>query len=71
MQRRKWTRTAICLAATSVITLTILYFAAAPHLTPARPGKRNDGRLRTVRNRLSAKALSTSNRTLPPPESAS
>ena len=35
MQRRKWTRTAICLAATSVITLTILYFAAAPHLTPA------------------------------------
>ena len=35
MQRRKWTRTAICLAATAVITLTVLYFAAAPHLAPA------------------------------------
>ena len=35
MQRRKWTKTAICLAATSVITLALLYFAAAPRLTPA------------------------------------
>ncbi len=35
MQRKKWTRTAICLAATAATALTILYFVTAPHLTPA------------------------------------
>ncbi|MDE0076259.1 MAG: SIMPL domain-containing protein [Caldilineaceae bacterium] len=35
MQRRKWTRTATCLAATAATALTILYFVTAPHLTPA------------------------------------
>ena len=34
MQRRKWTRTTICLAATAAITLTLLHFVTAPHLTP-------------------------------------
>jgi len=35
MQRKNWTRTAICLAATSATVLTVLYFVTAPHLTPA------------------------------------
>ena len=35
MQRRQWTRTAICLAATSAIALTVLYFVAAPYMTSA------------------------------------
>lgn len=35
MQRRKWTRTAICLAAATAITLTVLYFVTGPHWTPA------------------------------------
>ncbi|MDE0141225.1 MAG: SIMPL domain-containing protein [Caldilineaceae bacterium] len=35
MQRRKWTRTAICLAATAATALTLLYFVTAPRLTPA------------------------------------
>lgn len=35
MQRKKWTRTAICLAATSTFILTALYFVTAPRLTPA------------------------------------
>ena len=35
MQRRKWTKTAICLAATAATALTILYFVTAPYLTPA------------------------------------
>ncbi len=35
MQRRKWTRTATCLAAATAITLTVLYFVAGTHWTPA------------------------------------
>ncbi|MCY3991837.1 MAG: SIMPL domain-containing protein [Caldilineaceae bacterium] len=35
MQRRQWTTTAICLAATSAIALTVLYFVAAPYMTSA------------------------------------
>ena len=35
MQRRKWTRTTICLAATAAITLTLLYFVTGPPLAPA------------------------------------
>lgn len=35
MQRRKWSRTAICLAATAATALTLLYFVTAPRLTPA------------------------------------
>ena len=34
MQHRKWTKIAICLAATSAITLTILYFVTGPPLAP-------------------------------------
>ena len=35
MQRKKWTRTAICLAATSTFILTVLYFVATPYMTSA------------------------------------
>jgi len=35
MQRRQWTRTAICLAATSTFILTALYFVATPYMTSA------------------------------------
>ena len=35
MQRRKWTKTAICLAATIAIAFTTLFFATAPPLAPA------------------------------------
>ena len=35
MQRRKWTRTAICLAAISTFILTVLYFVATPYMTSA------------------------------------
>lgn len=35
MQSRKWTRTAICLAATSTFILTALYFVATPYMTSA------------------------------------
>ncbi len=35
MQRRKWTKTAICLAATMAIAFTTLFFATAPPLAPA------------------------------------
>ena len=35
MQPRKWTKTAICLAATAAITLAILYFVTGPPLAPA------------------------------------
>ena len=41
MQRRKWTRTAICLAATTAtFILTILYFVSGPLFDVRRPGKR-------------------------------
>ena len=35
MQPRKWKKTAICLAATAAITLTLLYFVTGPPLAPA------------------------------------
>lgn len=35
MQRRKWTKTAICLAATAATALTLLYFVTGPPLAPA------------------------------------
>ena len=35
MQRRKWTKTAICLAAASATALTLLYFVTGPPLAPA------------------------------------
>lgn len=35
MQRRKWTKTAICLAATAATALMLLYFVTGPPLAPA------------------------------------